>query len=868
MRLGIGAKIGGLCFALVLMAGVFARWAFYRTGQVFVEHELVDLGDDTRIQALKLESAVRSLREAGLRLAAAAGEEADQAADERDCRQLLQDNPLLLHAALIAVEEAGAASCHAWRSAAGTEVETACGDAAGRHPLPEAAALVPAAAGKLKPGIVWLSAPQRSSHPVHSGRLVMRAVVPLVHRPGWLAVAELDFEMLVYDLNDSPRHVTFLSDEQGRLLLHPGATVPAAEKGGEPMRMQDLFPALAEYYLPHRPEAENEELARTGRLLTVSPGEFARAFLPGEGRYFTVFRLRDTPQYQHALAADRERLLRALQAEQRKAERRGNPGGARLNFSHSSRGIPPQPEIGRHTTRLVVSGPAKQDVENVRRRLKRDFGLEAAHPQPARHFALHFFKVFYDPNQPERFLGLAWAASTEEIKADFDAEVSAIQWWILGVIVLALLLVPLFSVMITQPLRRLTQVTSHIAAGVFEGSSLEEAEQAPDEIGRLAGSFRQMVEQLRERSEALRRLNEELEARVAERTAELHQANAELAAARDHAFAASRAKSAFLASMSHELRTPLNAIIGYSEMLAEEAAEAGLEGFQADLGKILASGRHLLALINDILDHSKIEAGRVQLVLEEFSVAALLEEVAATLRVLARRHGNTIVVQYQPSIGRMRADLTRVRQVLYNLMSNACKFTEQGQITVSAVREASDGQEWLSFIVSDTGLGMSSEQVAGLFQEFAQLDNSIRRRFEGTGLGLAISKRLVELMGGTISVESELGRGSTFTVRLPAVVRPPQPLRSERPPQAIQGDEGPQATEGPAALQPVVSPAIPRDAPTPVRGPTPAHAHSPAHPAPIAGNGPDAGDLSPAAQQDAPCTPDSPPAQESGLARG
>lgn len=862
MRLGIGAKIGGLCFGLVLMAGVFARWAFYRTGQVFVEHELIDLGDDTRIQAFKLESAVRSLREASLRLAAGADENANQAADVRDCRQLLQDNPLLLRAALLEGGEAKTAGCQAWRSAAGAEVTTECGDAVGQDPSVRARALLPVGAGPVRPGTVWLSGLQRSTHPAHRGRLVMRAVVPLVHRPGWLALAELDFEMLADDLNDSPRHITFLSDERGRLLLHPGATGRTVEKGGESIRMQDLFPALAEYYLPGRPASENEELARIGRLLAVPPEEFARAFLPGEGRYFTVFRLRDTHQYQHTLAADRERLLRALQAEQRKAERRGNPGGARLNFSHTSRGMPPKPEIGRHTTRLVVSGPAKEDVERVRRTLKREFALDAAPPQPARHFALHFFKVFYDPNQPERFLGLAWAASTEEIKADFDAEVSAVQWWILGVIVLGLLLVPLFSVMITQPLRRLTQVTSHIAAGVFEESSLEEAEQAPGEIGRLAGSFRQMVEQLRERSEALRRLNEELEARVAERTAELHQANAELAAARDHAFAASRAKSAFLANMSHELRTPLNAIIGYSEMLAEEAAEAGLEGFQTDLAKILASGRHLLALINDILDHSKIEAGRVQLVLEEFSVAALLDEVAATLRVLAKRHGNTIVVQYQPAIGRMYADLTRVRQVLYNLMSNACKFTEQGQITVSAVRETSNGQEWIYFTVSDTGLGMSSEQLGGLFQEFAQLDNSTRRRFEGTGLGLAISKRLVELMGGTISVESELGRGSTFTVRLPAVVRPPQPLRSEHAPQAIEGDPRPHTDEGPPVLLTAAGNARPPDTPTP------SHALSAAPPAPTAGNAADASSPSPAANapQDASCMPHSHPAQEPDLA--
>jgi signal transduction histidine kinase len=671
----------------------------------------------------------------------------------------------------------------------------------------------------------------------------------------------LDFELLVLDLDDSPRHITFLSDEQGNLLVHPGAGRKAGARRVGPSRMQDLFPSLAECYLPGRPPAEDEELAQSGRLLAVPPEEFARAFSPGEGRYFLVFRLGDTPRYRHARSADRGRLLAVLEEERRRAEQGAGSAGARLNYSHSSRGMPPRPEIGRHTTRLVVSGLSRDDLERVRQRLQREFGLEASAPRPARHFALHFYKVFFDPSRPDRFLGLAWAASTEEIKADFDAEVSAIQWWIVGVIVFALLLVPLFSVMITQPLRRLTQVTAHIAEGVFEDRSLEEAEQAPDEIGRLAGSFRQMVEQLRERSEALRRLNEELEARVAERTAELNQANSELAAARDHAFAASRAKSAFLASMSHELRTPLNAIIGYSEMLAEEAAEAGLDGFKADLEKICSSGRHLLAIINDILDHSKIEAGRVQLVLEDFAVGPLLEEVAATLRVLARRHGNTISVQYAPNIGQMRADLTRVRQVLFNLLSNACKFTEQGQISLSAAREASNGQEWISFSVSDTGMGMSSQQVAGLFQEFAQLDNTIRRRFEGTGLGLAISKRLAELMGGTISVESEPGRGSTFLVRLPAVVRLPQPLRSER---ELQQNQGP-------APQDAFAPAHPAGAPGASTAPGPWQAADRREPAPT-GDGPAA----PAATanppdpraQHAPPPPQAPANQESGLARG
>jgi PAS domain S-box-containing protein len=241
----------------------------------------------------------------------------------------------------------------------------------------------------------------------------------------------------------------------------------------------------------------------------------------------------------------------------------------------------------------------------------------------------------------------------------------------------------------------------------------------------------------------------------------------ELVAAVDASEDASRAKSAFLANMSHELRTPLNAVIGYSEMLTEEVRARSLSDLLPDLDRIHSAGKHLLRLINDILDLSKIEAGKMELFPEVFEVPALVREVSGTIQPLAERRGNVLELRCEDDVRRMRADLTRVRQVLLNLLSNASKFTENGRVALHVDRIGINGAPWIRFRVMDTGIGMSPEQVTKLFQAFAQADASTTRKYGGTGLGLVISRQLCQMMGGEVTVESEAGRGSAFTMVLP-----------------------------------------------------------------------------------------------------
>jgi signal transduction histidine kinase/DNA-binding response OmpR family regulator len=249
---------------------------------------------------------------------------------------------------------------------------------------------------------------------------------------------------------------------------------------------------------------------------------------------------------------------------------------------------------------------------------------------------------------------------------------------------------------------------------------------------------------------------------------------------------ASKLKSQFLANMSHELRTPLNAIIGLTEMLHEDAGELDRTEELEPLERVLRAAHHLLELINDILDLSKIEAGRMDIHAETFAITPLVDEVIATIGTSAAKNGNEIIARCPPDIGEMHADQTRIRQALLNLVSNANKFTERGRVTVEVARVAGKGGEEIKMAVSDTGIGMSAEQMGRLFQEFVQADPSTTRKYGGTGLGLSISRRFCQMMGGDISVESVLGQGSTFTIRLPARIEAAQPtplLRRVRPEQ-------------------------------------------------------------------------------------
>ncbi|MEM9482442.1 MAG: ATP-binding protein [Cyanobacteria bacterium P01_F01_bin.116] len=318
----------------------------------------------------------------------------------------------------------------------------------------------------------------------------------------------------------------------------------------------------------------------------------------------------------------------------------------------------------------------------------------------------------------------------------------------------------LLSRRITKPITEITKAAIQLQSGDLDQALTITSQ---DEIGVLAQAFNHMTQQLQQSFIILETNNQELELRVQERTAELEES-------KEIAEAATRTKSAFLANMSHELRTPLNSIIGYSEMLEEDIEIIGKTDLIPDLHRIQGSSKHLLNLIDSVLDLSKIEAGRMELNLQSVGISSLVENVLATIRPAATKKGNSIVLSNLSTVNVIDTDIDKLSQCLLNLLNNANKFTEYGQITLTIQTPHYQDEQYLEFIVQDTGIGLETDQLEQVFGAFNQADISSTRRYDGTGLGLTITREFVYMLGGIVTAQNAPDQGSIFTIRIPQVI--------------------------------------------------------------------------------------------------